>query len=382
MIDALKSLIQQFMPFAQEKMGFSHPPRLFLRQDEQNAADPMGKTGFYDPEAESVTLYISGRHPKDIMRSLAHELMHHTQKCNGEFKNVQNMGEEGYAQANPHMRTMEIQAYQASIVFRDWEDSTKGTIYYEHLQKGDNVSMSTKKWKNKELNGLLMEKFGFGFKTLSESLEKEYDLEENAGERIFAPNHYCAHHVVHEGKKAFTVDHNWSEKLQEVTEYDLKFEDGSIKRNVHVTELDILEGMKHGKRDDDEDDDHPPVKKAGKRGDKKELDEMGCPSDSTDSGAEITVIDDGGDSSHDLKPEEGVDAADHAVELVDELRDLIMKLTGGEEMDMEQETMEESGLGDRPENKHKNKPKRGRKMDEAKLYKTIKEELERIIKGN
>ena len=35
------------------------------------------------------------------------------------------------------MRNMEIQAYQASIVFRDWEDSTKGTIYYEHLQKGD-----------------------------------------------------------------------------------------------------------------------------------------------------------------------------------------------------------------------------------------------------
>ena len=58
------------------------------------------------------------------------------------------MGEEGYAQADPHMRTMEIQAYQASIVFRDWEDSCKGTIYYEHLQKGDKSSMSTKKWKN------------------------------------------------------------------------------------------------------------------------------------------------------------------------------------------------------------------------------------------
>ena len=121
------------MPFAQEKMGFSHPPRLFLRKDEQNAANPMGKTGFYDPQKESITLYITGRHPKDIMRSLAHELQHHTQKCNGQFENVQNMGEEGYAQADPHMRSMEIEAYQASIVFRDWEDSQKGTIYYEHL---------------------------------------------------------------------------------------------------------------------------------------------------------------------------------------------------------------------------------------------------------
>ena len=233
MSDVLKGLIRQFMPFAKEKMGFSRPPRLFLRDDPQNAANPLGKTGFYDPQAESITLYTAERHPKDIMRSLAHELMHHTQKCNGDFDNVTTMGEEGYAQSDPHMRTMEIQAYQASIVFRDWEDSTKGTIYYEHLQKGDKSSMSTKKWKNQELKSLLAESWGFkmDLSKLNES-KKEYDLDENAEERVFAPNHYCAHHVVHEGKKAVTVDHNWSEKLQEVTEYDLKFEDGSIKRNA------------------------------------------------------------------------------------------------------------------------------------------------------
>ena len=150
------------MPFAQEKMGFDRPPKLFLRQDQQNGADPMGKTGFYDPEKESITLYTTNRHPKDIMRSLAHELMHHTQKCNGDFDNLQNMGEQGYAQADPHLRTMEIQAYQASIVFRDWEDSLKETIYYEHLQKGDN-KMSTKDWKNGEMSTLLTEKWGFNF---------------------------------------------------------------------------------------------------------------------------------------------------------------------------------------------------------------------------
>jgi len=161
MIDVIEPLIQRFMPFAQKKMGFSRPPKLFLRQDEQNGADPMGKTGFYDPEKESITLYITGRHPKDVMRSLAHELQHHTQKCNGQFESVQNMGEEGYAQSDPHMRSMEIEAYQASIVFRDWEDSTKGTIYYEHLQKGDNSSMSTKNWKNGELKSLLAESWGF-----------------------------------------------------------------------------------------------------------------------------------------------------------------------------------------------------------------------------
>jgi hypothetical protein len=167
MIDILKPMIQKFMPFAQKQMGFDRPPKLFLKNNTNEANNPMGKTGYYDPQNESITIYIGKRHPKDIMRSLSHELMHHTQKCNGEFDNVENMGEQGYAQANPHMRTMEIQAYKAAIVFRDWEDSCKGTIYYEHLQKGEN-KMSTKDWKNKEITQLLSEAWGFKFNNLEE----------------------------------------------------------------------------------------------------------------------------------------------------------------------------------------------------------------------
>ena len=171
----LKALIKQFMPFAQEKMGFDRPPKLFLKQDAENAANPLGKTGFYDPENEAITLYTTNRHPKDIMRSLAHELMHHTQKCNGDFDNTEGMGEQGYAQKDSHLRNMEIEAYQASIVFRDWEDSIKGTIYNEHLQKGVKSSMSTKDWKNGEINTLLTEKWGFSFSLdkLNEDEEKD-----------------------------------------------------------------------------------------------------------------------------------------------------------------------------------------------------------------
>ena len=195
MIDILKPLIKQFLPFAQKKMGFDRPPRLFLKQDAENAANPLGKTGFYDPQAESITLFVTDRHPKDVMRSLSHELMHHTQKCNGEFENVENMGEQGYAQNNSHMRTMEIQAYQASIVFRDWEDSIKGTIYNESLQKGVNEIMSTKNWKDKELNTLLLEKWGFKFNPdgltedtggpAGELTPKEAKEEEKKGDRPY-----------------------------------------------------------------------------------------------------------------------------------------------------------------------------------------------------
>ena len=159
-IEVLMPLIKQFMPFAQERMGFQDPPRLFLKGDSDNAANPLGRTAFYDPAEKAVTLYITGRHPKDIMRSLSHELVHHCQNCNGDFDNAGEMGA-GYAQNNPHMREMERQAYEiGNMCFRDWEDSIKQTIYFEHLQKGDKT-MSTKDWKNKEIKSLLSEAWGF-----------------------------------------------------------------------------------------------------------------------------------------------------------------------------------------------------------------------------
>jgi hypothetical protein len=161
MIDVLSPLIKKFLPFAQERMGFKKPPRLFIREDEENAHNPLGKTAFYDPAAHSVTLYISGRHPKDVMRSLSHELVHHTQNGVGHFNNVGQMGD-GYAQNDAHLREMERQAYEiGNLCFRDWEDSIKHTIYFEHLQKGVEKVMLTKDWKNGELKSLLSEAWGF-----------------------------------------------------------------------------------------------------------------------------------------------------------------------------------------------------------------------------
>jgi len=172
MKDILQPLMDQFMPFAQKRMGFHKPPRIFLRDDPQNAQNPLGKTAYYDPEQMSVTLYISGRHPKDVMRSLSHELVHHTQNCNGEFDSASEMGE-GYAQKDEHLREMERQAYeQGNLCFRDWEDSIKNTIYNESLQKGAKKKMSIKDWKNNELKTLLSEQWGFSFNLLNESQEE------------------------------------------------------------------------------------------------------------------------------------------------------------------------------------------------------------------
>jgi hypothetical protein len=124
-MEELKNHIRSFFPFAQKRMGFDRPPKLFLKQDGTNAKDVLGKTAQYNPQDMSITLFTMGRHPKDILRSLSHELVHHSQNCRGDFEGGM-ASEDGYAQNDPHLREMEREAYeQGNLCFRDWEDSIK-----------------------------------------------------------------------------------------------------------------------------------------------------------------------------------------------------------------------------------------------------------------
>ena len=253
--------VNSLTDFAQQRMGFSKLPKILFDDDIPNSQKTLGKTGYYDPNSSEIHIYASGRHIKDILRSLAHEFVHHMQNEKGDLTHDGYMGQ-GYAQKNPKMREMERQAYEVgNLCFRDWEDSLKEkhpTIYNERR----NQKMSLKDWKNKELNENLNKKWGFNMNldSLNESKKKEYDLEENQ-DRIFAPNHYCAHHVIHEGKEGYTVDHNYNERLGKVTRYDIKFKDGSIKRNIHESELTILEAASLEEHGGDPKRDHPKVKK-------------------------------------------------------------------------------------------------------------------------
>ena len=124
MIDELKPLLGKLSLFAKDRLKFSHPPKLFLKNDIENSNMALGKTAHYNPEEESVTLYVTKRHPKDILRSFAHELVHHTQNLRGDLA-PEKMGhmDKSYAQDNEHMRNMEKEAYlQGNMCFRDWED--------------------------------------------------------------------------------------------------------------------------------------------------------------------------------------------------------------------------------------------------------------------
>ena len=130
----MKKLIKEYreeinnllIPHMQKQLGFNHPPTINFAEDSENAQDMFGKTAYYNPSTSEITVYVTNRHPKDIMRSVAHEVVHHAQNQRGEFENSFNLGEEGYAQNNSHLRSMEEEAYlSGNMIFRDWEDNFK-----------------------------------------------------------------------------------------------------------------------------------------------------------------------------------------------------------------------------------------------------------------
>ena len=121
----LKEALKEIFKVAREEFGIQNTPQLHLRQDEENAQGIFGKTAYYNPTEQSIVLYITNRHPKDICRSFAHELVHHHQNERGDLE-LGDASQATYAQDDPHMRKMEMEAYlKGNLLFRDWEDKVK-----------------------------------------------------------------------------------------------------------------------------------------------------------------------------------------------------------------------------------------------------------------
>ena len=102
------------------------PKVIFNHDDIKNAQDFFGKTAYYNPEKNWIMLYTYGRHPKDIMRSFAHEMIHHEQNCNGKLNNIttQNTNEEG------DLPEIEREAYEkGNMTFREWTDLLTSNKY-------------------------------------------------------------------------------------------------------------------------------------------------------------------------------------------------------------------------------------------------------------
>jgi cytidyltransferase-like protein len=95
------------------------PKVIFKHSDVSNAKDFFGKTAYYEPQSMSIVLYTEGRHPKDIVRSFAHEMIHHMQNVEGRLGDITTTN----TQEDDRLNDLEAEAnLKGTMTFRNWTD--------------------------------------------------------------------------------------------------------------------------------------------------------------------------------------------------------------------------------------------------------------------
>jgi len=106
------------------------PSMEFIDGDTENAKDFFGKTAYYDPNKQHIVLYTEGRHPKDILRSYAHEMIHHIQYLEDRLHNITTTN----TNEDEDLDAIEKEAYvRGNMTFRNWTDSITGDKLEENL---------------------------------------------------------------------------------------------------------------------------------------------------------------------------------------------------------------------------------------------------------
>ena len=92
----------------------------FIDGDSDNARDFLGKTAYYNPENQTITLFTEGRHPKDIVRSFSHEMIHHIQNLENRLGDVLTTN----TMEDDNIDKLEQEAnLKGTMTFRNWTDS-------------------------------------------------------------------------------------------------------------------------------------------------------------------------------------------------------------------------------------------------------------------
>ncbi len=101
------------------------PSLEFVDGDSENAKDFFGRTAYYDPNRQHIVLYTEGRHPKDIVRSYAHEMIHHIQNLEDRLGDIAGTD----TTSDEHLDKLEQEAnLKGTMTFRNWTDSLNEDI--------------------------------------------------------------------------------------------------------------------------------------------------------------------------------------------------------------------------------------------------------------
>tara|TARA_B100001094_G_scaffold320723_1_gene367367 strand:- start:525 stop:1445 length:921 start_codon:yes stop_codon:yes gene_type:complete len=255
-LSTLEPHINGMYDYFDQKLGFQKPPTIVFDSDPSNQPNVLGKTAYYDPQSLEIHIFSDGRHPKDMLRSIAHELIHHQQNMEGRL-DVGGYSGPGYYLENDKLRVVEHEAMlEGNKLMREYEDTIKK----------ESKDMSLKEWKNNELNQRLMKKFGI----LKESQELE-ELSNNA-------NHTDRHRGNNQDGR-LREDEDVVEEAQEEVEEGQSVRQGTEDRDVgrdrqradRMHEDEELDEAHCGKRDDElEEGAKPDFLDLDKDGDKEE----------------------------------------------------------------------------------------------------------------
>ena len=157
----IEKIAEKLYEFAQKHLGFEKPATVVFESHGDRSLDLFSPTGNYNPSTNTITVFVDHRHPKDILRSMAHELIHHAQCCMGAFDG-QTDTSPGYAQKDTLMRDLERDAYfwGNGILFRDWEDDHKSKRSWNLMNENKKMSLDEQKLRQKIrriITGILQE---------------------------------------------------------------------------------------------------------------------------------------------------------------------------------------------------------------------------------
>ena len=139
-IDFKSKIVQLTKHMLDKGMNILPLPKVeFVNGDSENARDFFGKTAYYSPSTETIVLYTEGRHPKDIVRSFAHEMIHHIQHLENRLGNI---GTTDTTQ-DKHLDRLEQEAnLRGTMTFRNWTDSIVNEEYEINAPEAENAEAS------------------------------------------------------------------------------------------------------------------------------------------------------------------------------------------------------------------------------------------------
>ena len=133
-------MLDTFTQFASKQLGIKSMPSMQLSKDD------LGKSfGGYNPSTSSITIATKNRHPMDIFRTLAHELVHHKQNENGNLGNdIEKEGSTG----SPHENEANAEAGKIMRWFaKNNPDMFKSSyVTEESIATGKNTSVDEACW--------------------------------------------------------------------------------------------------------------------------------------------------------------------------------------------------------------------------------------------